>query len=356
MGKLEATTADAWYDFQQEVNEELNQTRQALAEVRLMLEQSQAELAKLTQKSQVITSRLQQVLAQFDSIPRADIKTAYHAAMDAQQRLLVMRSQLEKLQSDQAGMQKLLIFLERMQQTMLAKQGGEGTGSRAQNGVALLEMMVNAQETVRQRLSTQMHDGPAQTLSNFMIRVDIASRLMDMDINRAKEELNNLKSEATRTFSSVKAFITELRPMMLDDLGLVPTVKRYVESFKEQNNIDINLTIKGQERRLEPYLEVMIFRAIQELMGNAAKHNREHPVKIIVNVFITLEDAQVKVVVSDNGIGCKAATLDKSNGLGLKLIRERVELLGGVLDIDTFVGQGCKITFTVPCMEVQVSG
>ena len=356
MDKLESASADAWNEFQQEVLVEINQTKRAMAEVKLMLEQSQVELTKLTQKNQAITIHLQQVLMQFDSIPRGDIKTAYHTAMDAQQRLLVMRNQLEKLQSDQAGMQKLLAFLERAQKIMLETSENNVSGNRVHGGTALLEMMINAQETVRQRLSTQMHDGPAQSLSNFMIRVDIANRLLDIDINRAKEELNNLKVEATHTFSGIKSFITELRPMMLDDLGLLPTVKRYVENFKEQTNMEVNLTIKGQERRFEPYLEVMIFRAIQELMGNAVKHNQDHPVKVSLNISITLDDSQIKVTVSDNGIGFNPELLEKTKGLGLKLIRERVEILGGSMDIDAFVGQGCKISFAVPCMEVHSPG
>jgi two-component system, NarL family, sensor histidine kinase DegS len=213
--------------------------------------------------------------------------------------------------------------------------------------------VIDAQEAVRQRLSTQMHDGPAQALSNFMIRVDIASRLLDIDLARAKEELNSLKVEATRTFASVKGFITELRPMMLDDLGLFPTVRKYIDSFKEQSGIDINLTIKGQERRLAPYLEVMVFRAIQELIGNAYRQNQDNPGKVVINVQILIEDNQVKVVISDNGKGFDLETLEKSEGLGLKLIRERVEMLGGYFKIDSAVGQGCKVSFQVPSLETE---
>lgn len=357
MERAEAFSNEDWKEFQEEIAEELDQTKRALKEVRLMLEQSQAELAKLTQRNSAITSHLQQVQAQIESVPRADLKTAYNAAMDAQQRLLVMRSQLEKLQSDQAGMQKLVKFLEKSQKWIVENpRDGSGTGGRISGGTALLEMIINAQETVRQRLSTQMHDGPAQALSNFMIRVDIASRLLDLDPSKAKEELNNLKLEAIRTFSSVKAFITELRPMMLDDLGLLPTVKRYVDSFKEQTGMDVNLAIKGQERRLEPYLEVMIFRAIQELMGNSAKHNQDHPIKVTLNVYLALDDSLVKVIVSDNGKGFSPEQLEKATGLGLKLIRERVEILGGSIDIDAAVGQGCKVTLTIPCLEVRSFG
>ncbi len=92
-------------------------------------------------------------------------------------------------------------------------------------------------------------------------------RLLDADPVQAKEELANLKNSALGTFQKVRNFIFELRPMMLDDLGLIPTIRKYVDAFKEQTGMDTSLTVTGTERRLEPYLEVMIFRAIQELLG-----------------------------------------------------------------------------------------
>jgi len=85
-------------DFERSLQEELDHARRSLSEVKLMLEQSTAELNKLTQRNAAITSHLQQVQQQFDSVPRSDIQMTYNAALDAQQRLLVMRGQLEKLQ------------------------------------------------------------------------------------------------------------------------------------------------------------------------------------------------------------------------------------------------------------------
>ena len=96
-----------------------------------------------------------------------------------------------------------------------------------------------------------MHDGPAQALSNFILQTEIALRLFDMDQEKAREELVNLKNTATSAFQQVRDFVFELRPMMLDDLGLVPTLKRYVEAFKEQTNTNVRLAVSGVERRLE---------------------------------------------------------------------------------------------------------
>ena len=141
--------------------------------------------------------------------------------------------------------------------------------------------------------------------------------------------------------------------MMLDDLGLFPTIRKYVEGFKEQTGFDVNLNIKGQERRLESYLEVMVFRAIQELMGNAARHNQDHPGRLQLGIQVVIDDNYLKVAVSDNGKGFNPDEVEKTSGLGLRLIRERVEMLGGTFDIDSAVGQGSKISFSVPCIEPQ---
>jgi two-component system sensor histidine kinase DegS len=196
-----------------------------------------------------------------------------------------------------------------------------------------------------------MHDGPAQALSNFIVQAEIAGRMLDLDPSKAKEELNNLKGSAMGTFQQVREFIFELRPMMLDDLGLFPTLKRYVDSFRERSGLDVTLNIKGQERRLESYIEVMIFRALQELLGNAAKHNQNSPTKVQVNIAINIDEKLVKVTVSDNGKGFDPVAVLNMGGIGLKLIRERVEMVGGYMEIDSAIGQGSKISFQVPSLE-----
>jgi two-component system sensor histidine kinase DegS len=348
-----ASTENSWDVFQSEVESEYEQTQRSLREVKLLLEQSQTELSKLTQRNAAISAHLQQVQAQIETVSRPDIRMAYNAAMDAQQRLFVMRGQLDKLQNDHEALQRYGSFLEKVR-GLLQQDGTRSKAGRGRNvGSASLEMVINAQEAERQRLSRQMHDGPAQALSNFIVQTEIANRLLDIDAKRAKEELDNLKNSAMNTFKAVRTFIFELRPMMLDDLGLFPTVRRYVDNFKEQTGAEMNLTLKGSERRLESYLEVMIFRALQELIGNAYRHNQENPVKPQINIQLSMDENVTRISVADNGKGFDPAVVTNKQGFGLMLIRERVELLGGFLEIDTQVGKGARITFQVPTLEVQ---
>ncbi len=326
-------------DFQTELEE----TQRSLREVTLMIEQSQGELSKLTQRNAAITAHLQQIQKQAQ-IPIEELKMAYDSALDAQQRLFVMRGQLEKLQNDKSHLEKIKSILEK---TNSGVQGVESSAIPSSGGKGQLtgiEMIVNAQEAERQRLSRQMHDGPAQALSNFILQTEIAMRLLDVDPVQAKDELGNLKTSAMGTFQKVRNFIFELRPMMLDDLGLIPTIRKYADAFKEQTGLDVNVTVTGNERRLESYLEVMIFRALQELLGNAARHSQATMIKVQVD----LGNEIARVSVDDNGKGFDPETLKQSNNLGLKLIQERAEMLGGNFEIDSAAGKGTRISFIVP--------
>ena len=322
---------------------ELEETEKALREVTLMIEQSQGEVLKLSQRNAAITTHLQQVQNQFDKMPLQDIRNAYDSALDAQQRLFVMRGQLEKLQSEKSHLERFKSSLERAR-VASGSASSSASAAGAKGPLASVEMLVNAQETERQRLSRQMHDGPAQALSNFILQTEIAMRLMDVDTSQAREELNNLKSSAMSTFQKVRNFIFELRPMMLDDLGLAPTIRRYADAFKEQAGLDVSVAITGHERRLEPYLEVMLFRAIQELLGNAARHSQA----TLVKVTLDLGEDRIRVSVDDNGKGFDPDATQQGNNLGLKLIRERTEMLGGTFEIDSAVGKGARILFAVP--------
>jgi two-component system sensor histidine kinase DegS len=325
-----------------DVQGELAETARALREISLMIEQSQAELNRLSQRNASITAHLQQVQGKMAQTPPAEVRMAYDAALDAQQRLFVMRGQLDKLQSDKDHLEKLKNALERLgtsSQSSGSSAVGDGKGPAAE-----IEMVVNAQEAERQRLSRQMHDGPAQAMSNFILQTEIAMRLLDSDPAKAKDELASLKGSALGTFQKLRNFIFDLRPMMLDDLGLAPTLRKYVEAFKEQTGMDISLSVTGTERRLETYLEVMIFRAVQELLGNAARHSQAATVGLQADMGM---DA-VRVTVDDNGRGFDAGADQETTSLGLRLIKERVEMLGGNFAVDTAPGKGARISFTVP--------
>ena len=324
------------------IQSELDETARSLKEIMLMLEHSRVEVGKLTQRNTAATTHLQQIQGQIEKIPLDELRLAYDTALDAQQRLFVMRGQLEKLQNDQTHLERYRGTLEHLK--TIVSTGGVNSAKTKGSISSNVEMLVNGQEAERQRLSRQMHDGPAQALSNFILQTEIAMRLLDVDPVQARDELSSLKVSAMSTFQKVRNFIFELRPMMLDDLGLVPTLRRYADAFKEQSGVEINVTITGNEHRMEPYIEVMVFRAMQELLSNAVHQNQATSIKILMD----MGDEFVKLSLDDNGKGIGTDDLGKETFLGLKLIKERTEMMGGTFEVNSSPGKGARITLTIP--------
>ena len=317
-------------------------TQQELRELNRMVDQSRGEVEKLAQRNAAIAAHLRQLQGNFENIPRADIRTAYEAASDAQQRLFTMRGQLEKLQGEQANLERLATHL---QHTLTALQSLEVDPTEG-DGMSVIVRVIEAQEAERQRLSRQIHDGPAQALSNFILQTEIAMRLFDIDTERARAELQSLKSSATSTFQKVRDFIFDLRPMMLDDLGLVPTVRRYVDAFKEKTGTAVNLTVTGADYRMDSAREVVIFRGIQELLSNVRQHAQASQVRVTLD----FDGHRVRVVIEDNGKGFdpQAALKGRQPASGLPTLQERMDLLSGSLQIDSQPGQGARVVMEVP--------
>jgi two-component system sensor histidine kinase DegS len=337
-----------WDKLKQDCKIELEQARKDLKEIITLIEQSQLEISKIQQRNASISAHLQQIQAQFESASKADIRMAYDAALDAQQRLFVMRGQIDKLQSDHTHIEHYLGILEQFSEALESGQLAPGGSNKDQMAVAkTIEMIIQAQEAERGRLARKMHDGPAQALSNFILQAEIASRLFESDQAKAKDELVGVKTAASDTFQKVRDFIFDLRPMMLDDLGLVPTISRYVDSFKEQSGIEVRLITTGMEQRFESYLEVMVFRAIQELLSNIALHSQASQ----VTLQLDSSAEGLRLNLEDNGKGFDIEKAQEKGGMGLKVIRDRVQMLGGTMEVHSTTGQGSHILFQIPAVN-----
>lgn len=334
-----------WEKLKQDCRIEIEQAQKEAKEIVTLIEQSQLEVSKIQQRNASISAHLQQIQSQIDTASKADIRMAYDAALDAQQRLFVMRGQIDKLQSDHTHIDHYLNVLERVDLALesgdLNKAGSRGDQTALGKSV---EMIIQAQEAERGRLARKMHDGPAQALSNFILQTEIAMRLFDVDQVKAKEELTGIKTAAATTFQKVRDFIFDLRPMMLDDLGIVPTITRYVDTFKEQSGIDVRLISTGMEQRFESYVEVMVFRAIQELLGNIALHSQA--TQVIVQMDSSTNGLRVSI--EDNGKGFDVEKVQEKAGMGLKVIRDRVQMLGGTMEVHSTTGHGSHILFQIP--------
>jgi len=339
-----------WNQFTEYCRKEHGKVQEQLKEVDMLIEQTSSEVDRLVQRNARAVGRQRQIEAQFDTVPRADIRDTYADLVENQQRLFTMRGQLEKLQSDQKHLALIVELYEKIVEQESPDFDMSGPKQEVAGGSApqaVVVSIIEAQERERQRLSRQMHDGPAQSLTNLVLQAEICERLFDRDPNRAKTELAELKKNVVSTFQKVKGFIFELRPMMLDDLGLMPTMKRYVEGLEEGGFTGVALTMTGKERRLASYKEVTIFRVIQELLHISREHSRALSTKINMD----MGEDQARVSVEDNGDGFELdpeLTTEDAMRLGLSTLRERVEMLGGRFSVDSSPGQGFHAMFTLP--------
>ncbi|MCU0498112.1 MAG: sensor histidine kinase [Anaerolineae bacterium] len=337
------------------ITDEQGTIKRKLTEIKGQIDQQQLMVDREQQRNVDIVADLQNIHNNLDTVPREDIREKYEEALAVRSRLGTMRGQLERLQSiyDQMDKQQqvLVQLLGKVQGVGMIDLRGGDMESGGGTSVSIIRI-VQAQEDERQRLARQMHDGPAQSLTNFILQAEICQRLFDRNPERAAEELTNLKTAASVTFQKVRDFIFDLRPMMLDDLGVVPTIRRYVNSFKEKNDIQVDLEISGEDRRLENHREVMLFRALQELMVQARDSGSASTIKIRLDMGATL----IKVLIEDNGRGFDAEAVFTGNAdthntprtQGLVTLREKYELVGGNVMVTSSESEGTTVRLELP--------
>ena len=348
-------TENAWDQFIEVCQRGSEQVKKELKEVDMLIQQTSVEVDRTMQANSRAVARARQIESSFDTTPREDIKSAYDSLIENQRRLFTMRGQLEKLQSDQ----KNLTRLAELYQTILEHTAPDEIDVAEAIGLdkpttpqAMVVSIIEAQEQERLRLSRQMHDGPAQALTNLVLQAEICERLFDRDPARAKDELSELKKNVVNTFKSVKGFIFDLRPMMLDDLGLAPTLRRYVEGTKETGYTGLSLHITGKDRRLAAHKEVTIFRVVQALIHLGREQSRASSINIVMDIG----DNQVTVTIEDNGSGFELdenLTTPDAVRLNLPTHRERIEMLGGKIYFNSAPGQGLRVNFSLPAEPIE---
>lgn len=337
-------------EFVNQATEEYERIQENIREIDVLVKQSTAEVERLTQRNTEMTTWVQRL--DIETAPRDDIKEGYDRLLNTQQRLFTMRGQLEKLQAEQRSMQRMS---ENLLNTLTFSSGGNFAGVASSVGpdtqYGEVIRVIETEETARQTLVRKMHDGPASSLSNFILQAEICEKLFDSDPDRARTELHTLKTAAAATFGKVKDFIFDLRPMMLDDLGVVPTLRSWTNSVEGKGGADISLTVTGVEQRLKSHIEVTVFRSVQELVNNAITHGMSTQIKVFLDITPTF----IKCVVEDNGNGFDvedSMSSHDSSFAGLKTMRERLAMLDGSLDVSSSIGQGTRVEFEVPLQGV----
>jgi signal transduction histidine kinase len=204
-----------------------------------------------------------------------------------------------------------------------------------------LERVLSAQEDERRRLARELHDETGQALTSILLGLRGLEDAKDPEALRAA--VGEVRDLVRSTLQDVRRLAVELRPKALDDFGLVPAVERLTESFAEQTGIDVEFVHNITDSRLPPGIETALYRIVQESLTNVVKHARAGHVSIV----LTGKHGSVSILVEDDGVGFEPSR-SRGDGLGLLGMRERVELLGGRMTVESRPGAGTTFVAEVP--------
>jgi two-component system, NarL family, sensor histidine kinase DegS len=309
--------------------------------------------------------RLTEVSRDFVRYSEPDIKSAYEKATQLQLDLMVFREKETYLRARRDELQSRVKNVEQsveraetigLQMNLVLEyfSGDLNQVTRilesAKNRQMIGLKIILAQEDERKRIAREIHDGPAQSLANLALRTEIAERMLDTgDLEVIRSELIDLRAQVRLGLEEIRKIIFNLRPMALDDLGLVPTLRKFVQDFEDKTLIRAVFETTGKETRLQSAMEAAMFRLVQEGFNNALKHAKP----TYVSLEISYQHDGVQLLIRDNGIGFLTDLVETRSKadhtqFGLVGMRERVELLQGTIDIESIVGEGTKIRIHVP--------
>ena len=208
----------------------------------------------------------------------------------------------------------------------------------------LAKSLVDIQETERRRIARELHDHLGQSLTGLQFMLETAK---NQTTGTQRTSLNQIQEAVTEIIRDVREMSLNLRPSMLDDMGLVPTILWHIDRYTSQTGIHVNFQYDEFPKRLPLEIETAAYRIIQEALTNVARHAQ------VKEVFVGLvaQDDTLWLEVLDNGKGFEtAADLEKPSS-GLSGMRERASLLGGYLVVESFINQGTQIVAALPLTD-----
>lgn len=205
-----------------------------------------------------------------------------------------------------------------------------------------IKLASDAQENERRRISRDLHDDSLQLLATVMLQLDGA--IGEGDPEKARTQMLRAKETISQTTDAIRRYCEELRPMLLDSLGLIPSVERMAKELEESFHIKVNFETTGQARPFRSQDMIHVFRVMQEAFNNIKKYSKATAVRVLWK----FSEEDIEISVTDNGIGIWSLGPNPARSLGIQGMYERMELIGGKLTIESQPGFGTKISLHVP--------
>lgn len=209
--------------------------------------------------------------------------------------------------------------------------------------------LLETQEKERQRISRELHDSTAQNLTSLVHKTELCSKLIDMDPIRCKLELSTMSRSLREVVKDTRQMIYNLRPMSFDDIGLETTIERALDKFKLDKVCNISFKVEGESYYIKPVIGITLLRIIQEACNNAIKYADAS----VISVTMVYKEKNIILLIEDDGKGFDVENLDvtsrnDNSGFGLSMMKERVYLLSGKINIESEENDGTKVEVIVP--------
>ncbi|MGX4668760.1 sensor histidine kinase [Cerasibacillus sp. JNUCC 74] len=354
---------DEIFNISEEARTEHEHLVKELKETKIKVAQHIKDGDELEQKVRFSRRRLAEVSKYFDRYSETEIREVYEMTHAMQTKLAMLRQEESVLREKRDDLERRLVALG---QTIKRAEGLAGKISVVLNYLQddfqqvneMLEeakekqefglKIIEAQEEERRKISREIHDGPAQMLANILLRSELVERTCrNRDVEQALEEIKSVRKMIRSSLYEVRRIIYDLRPMALDDLGLIPTIKKYVATISDYNEIKIEFISMGEEKRLHQKYEIAFFRLVQEALQNAVKHAEAS----LIQVKLEIGKSSLTMIIKDNGKGFDPS-MKRDKSFGLIGMRERVEMLEGEMEISSKIGKGTTIFIKVPYTSV----
>jgi signal transduction histidine kinase len=294
----------------------------------------------------VLTRPIMELVAAAGAVQRGELRlnARIWARDEIGQLAMAFNSMLESLRASR-------LQVERAHQELLRRnhelaQLSDELGQKEQIRAQLLEKVISAQEDERKRIARELHDDTSQALTSLVVGLKVLEGLRDPSQVRA--QVAELRDLATGTLDSVHRLALELRPSVLDDLGLVTAVQRHLAAQSRKNGLDVDFHTSGLDGvRLPAETETALYRIIQEALANVIRHSQASTASVVLE----RRRESLVAIVEDDGHGFDAdLLLGSEHSLGLHGMRERSFLVGGKLTIESSPGGGTSVFVQVPLL------
>ena len=251
--------------------------------------------------------------------------------------------ELSKLELAQRSLESTWLFLERGDMSLIADPAGATLPTDMQMRI------VEAQEAERARLAQEVHDGPAQALTNGIFQVEYIERVLDQDVRLARTELHFLRDLLRRELGDVRNFITQLRPPLLDQLGLDGAIADAVSTMAALTGLPIETTLEAPSERLAEAEQTVALRVVQEALQNVRKHAAA--TRVTVASRMAGPDWILEVRDDGRGFDIGAVAARGRRNFGLQFMRERAELIGARFEVRSRPAGGTVVVLAIPTGE-----